>query len=387
MDKKVVFVINDFYGHGGHVKSFIAQIRTLEHIFKDIKIICSETGYIVKNLHIFDVIQKENLVFVELSKIRRWQFSLKLMNVIKSNLMRNSILHVYSPECYFSALVAKSYFQEVVLINFVMGGPNPFPCLRSTDLYVAVSQEQRDYAIEYSNMKDGCKISMISNRIKLNTEATPEKDEEKIVLVVSRFDNGLQSSLKRIFSILEKLPTTCKIVVAGTGDIHEEYRLKYKVFKNINFIGYCNDLMKYKNKAGVVLGMGRSILEFMLHGVQGVVVGHNGIEILERIESVKFASSYNFAGRKILNDIGPSQCAEHIISCIEEKTLLSEEVIGFLKKEYLVEFFKDKYLKELSGINASDISKIQIIKEYFFILNQRVKRKIKAICNVANYKK
>ena len=118
------------------------------------------------------------------------------------------------------------------------------------------------------------------------------------------------------------------------------------------------------DEAGVVLGMGRSILEFMLHGVPGILVGYNGIELLENIENVKFASSYNFSGRKVLNNIDSSICSQHIISYIETEKPLNNEILTFLKNEYLVVFFKDKYLKELKTVNASNISYLQVMQEY-----------------------
>lgn len=47
MNSNIVFVINDFFGHGGHVKSFLSCFLSLD--ISNSKIICASDGYIVNN--------------------------------------------------------------------------------------------------------------------------------------------------------------------------------------------------------------------------------------------------------------------------------------------------------------------------------------------------
>jgi hypothetical protein len=377
MDRKILFVINDYFGHGGHVKSFIAQIQTIEYLFKDIKIICSDTGYIVKNLDKFENIKKENLLFAELSKLRRLQFSFKLMNIIKSNLSDNSILHVYSPECYFSALFAQSYFKNILFINSVMGGPNPFPYFLSTDLYIAVSEEQKSSALENIKNYDKKRINIIKNRVILSKDDKNLILEEKAILIVTRFDVDKLESLTRIFSIINLLSNKYSIIIAGSGELLDQYKIKYQAYDNILFIGYCNNLMKYQSQVAVVLGMGRSILEFMLCKTPGILIGFNGIEMLDRVETVKFASLYNFAGRKVLNDINNSETVKKIEYIIDKNMRIDESVYLFLKQEYDVDFFQKKYLQLINSVNSQKIKKKQIYIEFISFFIVRVKRTIR----------
>lgn len=377
MNKPVIFIINDYFGHGGHVKSFITHIHSiLKYTNKPISILCSTNGYLSNNLEIKSL-KNINLYFTDMSKLRKFQFSYTLTKIIKNILADNSILNIYSYECYFSALVAKSYFKNISIINSVMGGPNPFPLLDSTDLYIAVSKEQKEYALRnaYGKNIDKEKVRIIKNRINISPYSFKEDINENYILIVSRFDIGLKPSLDNICNILNSLPNTIFIKIAGTGEIIDEYKEIFKNHKNIEFLGYRKDLDKLRENACVVLGMGRSILESLLHGKASILVGYKGIELLEDIKTVSFASDYNFAGRNIKNNLDINTCVETIINYYQTNFLLNKEILDFLDREYSIEYFNEKYEEIINNINSHKTTKTQVFLEYFYIFFSRLKRK------------
>lgn len=377
MNRPVIFIINDYFGHGGHVKSFITHINSiLEYKNKSINILCSYNGYLSNNAEIKNN-KKINLYFTDMSKLRKFQFSYTLTKSIKNILQDNSILNIYSYECYFSIILAKLNFKNISVINSVMGGPNPFPLLDSTDLYIAVSKEQKEYILKNAYGKDinKEKVKIIKNRIDINTSNFEKNKNESYVLVVSRFDIGLKQSLNNISNILKDLPNNIPVKIAGTGEIIDEYKEVFKDYKNIEFLGYRKDLDELREEACVVLGMGRSILESLLNGKASILVGYNGIELLEDIKTVSFASDYNFAGRKIKNNVDIKICVEKIINYHQTRFLLNKEILDFLDKEYSIKYFNEKYEKIINSIKSHKTTKIQVFREYFYIFFSRLKRK------------
>lgn len=374
MNRKIIFIINDYFGHGGHVKSFLSQydkISNYEHI-----IICAKDGYIQNNLDKLNI-NTTNLLYIQMDNLRKFQFDFKLFNTIKKKLINDSIIHIYSFDCYFSALFAKSNFKNISVINSVMGGPNPFPLLDSTDLYIAVSKEQKEYILKNAYGKDinKEKVKIIKNRIEINPSNFEKNKNESYVLVVSRFDIGLKQSLDNISNILKDLPNNIPVKIAGTGEIIDEYKDIFKNYKNIEFIGYRKDLDKLREDACVVLGMGRSILESLLNGKASILVGYKGIELLEDIKTVSFASDYNFAGRKIKNNVDLNICIERIINYYQTRFLLNKEILDFLDKEYSIKYFNEKYKEIINNVNSQKTTKTQVFLEYFYIFFSRLKRK------------
>lgn len=372
MTRPIIFIINDYFKHGGHVRSFTEQLKCIENDIIDFKIICDKEGYINKNLNYFKNIKNENLITVDMSNLRKLKFSYSLFKEIKNALNNNYILHIYSDECYFSALLSKLYFNNISIIHSVMGGPNPFPSLNSTDLYIAVSEEQAK-EVDIYNLGN---VKIIKNRIKNKLEIEKLSSNLKnSILIVTRFDIDKKASLDKIFRIISNL-SNFKILIAGEGHLLEEYKNMYSLNKNIQFLGFCNNLEKYREESFVVLGMGRSILESLINGNKAILIGHEGIELMENIENVKFASVYNFAGRKILNPISEEIIVSKIKQYSDEYTPLKKEIIDFLNIEYSINYFSKKYFNILQSLTPKRNSFFQLLNEFCYIQRIRIKRKI-----------
>ena len=374
MSKATLFVINDYFGHGGHVKSFLAHLESIKTNEK-IYIICAKDGYLSNYVDI--ELKRFSITYLNMSNLRKFQFSYNLYVEIKKLLTNNMIINIYSYECYFSILLAKTYFKNISIINSVMGGPNPFPLLDSTDIYIAVSEEQKRYVLDnaYGKNVNEIKIRIIKNRIQSKSLNLEINMNNKYILIVSRFDKGLKPSLENIVQILKNIPNDIPVKIAGTGEIIYEYKELFKNCENIEFLGYCKDLDKLRENACVVLGMGRSILESLLNGKVSILVGYAGIEILEDLETVSFASDYNFAGRYIKLNTDITTTVKKIVNYYESNFLLDKKVIEFLDKEYSIEHFNEKYENIINNIQSHKVSRIQVLFEYLYIFFLRLKRK------------
>lgn len=373
MNKEIIFIINDFFGHGGHVKSFISHLESISTSFT-YKIICSKDGYLSKNIDNFDFLNVEDLYFYNFEKMTKSQFDFDFYKLLKKVSSNNYILHTYSFEAIFMMSLLKLKYKNISTIVSAMGGQNPFPYLSIMDQYLAVSEEQKEDAIKFSDNKNPDNISIIKNRINTTINSTNKiETDNQSILIVTRFDQDKLASLKKIFELINIISNNQKILIAGDGVLLEEYQNKYSHIKHIQFLGYINNLDSYANKVKIIIGMGRSILEFMLLNKPAILMGYKGIEILDNVEKVKFASKYNFAGRKIYQNKTINETKIYIENM---PTLNNEDILNFLRKEYDIVFYKEKYLSILNKISTKKISIISIIKCYFHIFLIRFRRKL-----------
>lgn len=375
MNRPVIFIINDYFGHGGHVKSFITHINSIKDSV-DFKIICSKNGFCSKNINKYTFLNKEKLYFYNFKKMTKYQFDFNFFNLLKKISSNDSIIHTYSFEAIFMMSLIKIKYKNVSTITSVMGGLNPFPYLSIIDHYIAVSEEQKIDASRFSDLKvlPENSISIIKNRITIDDLQVDKNDnDKKAILIVTRFDNDKLDSLKRIFDLINEINEKEKIIIAGEGSYLDEYKSKYRNRNNIHFLGYEQNLISYVNKIKLVIGMGRSILEFMLQHIPAILIGYKGIEILNKKEKVEFASKYNFSGREIYENKTIYETKEYIYNPIEYD---EKSIYQFLKKEYDMTYYKNKYTSVLDNISSKKISYISIIKCYLHVFKIRLKRKI-----------
>jgi len=120
--------------------------------------------------------------------------------------------------------------------------------MRSIDLVLTVSDDNRKHLIKNHGIAPE-KIEVIYNGI-----SSVEKPEKKITGdKVGRFVVAVIGALHRrkghftIFDAIKDLPENIRLVVAGEGDMEEEYR-EYvrdnKLDQRVEFIGHCKDIGK-----------------------------------------------------------------------------------------------------------------------------------------------
>ena len=372
---RILFVINDRYGHGGHIKSFVSQFLALRNKINSFHIICAENGYLSLNRENLNLINSD-LTCVDMSNLRLFHLSYRLFKAIKSNLCKYNYLHVYYGDCYFSCLLAKTYFKNISLLCSIMGGPNPFPRLNSASIYIAVSKEQLSQVGAYDkalNVKKG--VAVVKNRLLINHAYINLMQKTKTnrgILIVTRFDSDKINSLELLLKVANLLPSDIEIKIAGTGKLFEKYKNKFSDKKNIEFLGYCHDFSYYYENTAVVLGMGRSILEFMINGMPGILVGFSGIQILDTIESVKFASDRNFAGRELYSHLSFVDSLKYIVKCVENFTPLNSEIVEYLRNEYDISVFPYRYADIVKKSYPKKITLFDFTYEYIYVLLRRI---------------
>lgn len=367
---RYVFVVNDYFHHGGHVKSFLAQFDSLRDGLNRFLIVSSVGGFVVENRERLGIPQS-CMLLIDQRRLRVFRFSTPLFLALRRVAVDGCIFHVYSDECYFSASLAKAFSKKnVALIHSVMGGPSPFPVLRSTDLYVAVAPEQlrlveRQYYSGSMPFRENCVV--IKNRILFSHEVAPfvlDGHSRRFVLVVTRFDADKVVTLDRLKELLSALPNDLDVVFAGKGPLEERYRERFAARPNIKFVGFRRDIAAFYKNAFVVLGMGRSILEPMMQGVPAILVGFDGIDTLENLESVEFAAERNFAGRELFRRASIEEAVTRIVECSHADTGLRMDFVDYLNSEFRADLFRFKFLVALDRAEIRPVSVSLSIGEY-----------------------
>lgn len=368
---KYVFIIDD-PTYGGHIKSFLAQFKSLK-LNKNYLILLPKYSYIYKNIEKYHFINKNNIVLYNPKGLNKLFFSIDLYNKLLLNINNeeDTIIHSYSQRCYFSCAFANIKFKKTKFISSVMGGPIPFPFYKSANLHIGVSTEQ----INRSKL-DTKNYVMIANRIELKEKLDSNLSyEERLktktdVLFITRFDEDKRVPIVNAINTLHELSKKYNIKIIGDGEIKEEMQNLFleKIDKDkIEFLGFHKNPIEYCNQTAIVTGMGRSILEFMLKGVPSILIGFNSTMELFTLRNVKKAFDYNFSGRN----------EEENKVLLYDTNFEEIDIYDFLYEQYSVNLFKDKYNNLVKNLNNEKSSTLSIILEYLSFNMNRIMNKFK----------
>lgn len=378
MNKKIIFIINDLY-FGGHVKSFLTQISSIVKNQNDYRIIASDKGYLQKNISTYKFANEKNIIYYNANKIRALNFSLDLIKQIKYSIKKekNIILHVYSPECYFSAAIIKALYKDISLIASTMGGVYAFPFYKSANLHIAVSHEQLTKCDRANNNH-----ILIANRVQVDPKYFHNEKYEHIlkrknIYLISRLDYDKSIPLINSISILKKLSKRYTIFILGDGEYKKEFE-KLLNDNNINakFEGMVNNPLKYVEDCALVLGMGRSIIEFILNGYPTILVGYDGSIDLFSKENTEKAFLTNFSGREIFNSFDFNK--------LDENDLKKSDILEFMNYQYNIDFFERKFSLILNDLKDKKINFIEVFSEYVNYNLLRLTNIVKRKMNVKN---
>jgi len=370
---KYFFVIDDPI-YGGHVKSFLAQLETL-NLQDNYLLFLPDNSFINEHIEDYPFIQEKNIVIFNSQGLNKWFWSTDLYKKLKRYLDPNkyNLIHSYSQRCFFSCSIASANLEKTIYISSVMGGPIPFPFYKSADMHIAVSQEQ----IEKSTYNNNCNYILIPNRIKLGEKKQTLSSYKKIlntkknVLFISRFDDDKEQPIINAIPILKQLSINYHIKVLGTGNQLEKYKkiiIQEIGEDNIEFLGFVKNPIAYIDTTAIVIGMGRSILEFMLLGTPSILVGFNSTCTLFTLESVEQAFYGNFAGR--------NRNMNKLKDCSNWRKFEEEKIYDFLYEQYSVELFPNKYTQLILKIKPVKTPKLQVYFEYLNFLFKRIIRRI-----------
>ncbi len=288
----------------------------------------------------------------------------KYLKIIK-NEKPELIQVITANECIFQRFV--SNLLGIPTIYTVPGGViNPvFPKIMENERLLVFSYENQQDLIRYGY--DECKIIVNSNRILF-----PNDDECNIdiyesntkrcvnLLFIGRIDSNYASVLK-VLEMVELLTTNdykVKLKVLGNGEklgelkkMAEEINSLYN-HQIISFEGFRENVSEYIEKAHIVFGKGRSIIDAISYLRVSFVVSESGHFFEVNKENVEQHSKYNFAGRQN-NGYCNFDTIRNVIDLIVNEKFIAKDLKEVkVKTQYFydIKLAEDKVLKIYSDV-------------------------------------
>ena len=205
---------------------------------------------------------------------------------------------------------------------------------------------------------DKNRISLISNRIEAEYDKNSENHYKNAngkvkLLLISRIVKTKFGSVKHIVNIADRLSEDkldVNLKIAGGGELFEEL---CKLAKDINekhkktvieVLGHRSDIQDLVKEAHIVFGKGRSVIEPVILGRTGIVIGENQEISLCNINSFQNLYEYNFAGRNIEYLMTYDELFKLANEIIKGKSCFGEleETSKLVGKYYSAEFLGEK---------------------------------------------
>lgn len=237
---------------------------------------------------------------------------------------------------------------------------------------IGFSEENREVLSRYTHAEN---ISVISNRIALKTKfdgltnhlATARNGVN--ILLTSRVASGKYDSIIRFIDNLCRAAdgrVKINLTVAGGGEKLEE--LKEYVsgignpFVNIELKGHLDNLLPEFEKAHLVVGKGRSVLEPVMMNRPGCVIGDDGSIETCTPENFERLYRHNFSGRGLECDNSVTVLKVVLDSLADntvdvEKTLRTAQLA---REYYSAEFLREKLYAALDSADFRPVRKIHI---------------------------
>ena len=237
-----------------------------------------------------------------------------------------------------------------------------------TDHVICFSEENKDVLVDYL---DNDRITVISNRIQLkhifddlNTHYNFDENDTLNILLTSRVSsdkyNSILAFIENINEVSDIIGTSISLTIAGDGDKFGDLKKTVANIQNpaLNIIlkGHVDDLLPEFEKAHIVVGKGRSVIEPIMMNRIGCVIGDDGkVEFCSK-ENFDRLYHYNFSGRNLECD-NPVECIEELLT----KFRLSDydlnsitETSELVRMYYSSEFLEDKFIDVLNRLVPSD---------------------------------
>lgn len=221
---------------------------------------------------------------------------------------------------------------------------------------ICFSQENRDVLLEYFEDKS---IFVISNRIEVeitfddfNKHYSVDKDDSIHILLTSRISDDKYDSIIKFIALADKACVETRginLTIAGDGDCFN--KLKESVaslnnpYLNIELKGHVDDLTPEFEKAHIVVGKGRSVIEPIMMNRIGCVMGDDGKIEVCTTNNFENLYHYNFSGRN-LNCDNPEAVLKGLIDSIVSGSFNKEEMLAasdITRKYYSSEYLADKF--------------------------------------------
>ncbi len=260
------------------------------------------------------------------------------------------------------------------------------PC----DHVICFSEENRD---DLLSVIDDERITVISNRIKLKKQFDDldrhySFDSEKQInlLLTSRVSKDKYDSIVNFTNMANSIACPERkivLTIAGGGDMLESLREHVESFNNPDFEvilkGHVDDLIPEFEKAHIVVGKGRSVIEPMMMGRAGCVIGDDGkLEVCSK-ENFERVYHYNFSGRQLVGDSPDAVLSELIDSILKCEYDVStvKSFAELLKLHYSEEYLPEKLYSVLENMKPypKKIKHISILSLMLNVFRLKLKQR------------
>lgn len=308
---------------------------------------------------------------------------IKYLKIIKKE--KPDFIHATTQvNCYFHQIISK--VNKIPIIYNIPGGKiGEFTAeVMKGEKLLVYSDENKLELLKFGHDKNN--ITVISNRIDTTNSNDKYLDHYKFthaselrLLLISRMSDTNINSIEYIISIVKKLKEdnfNVKLDVLGDGK-------HFSTIKNmaskanldvceeiISLHGFVNNVQTYINKAHIVFGKGRSIIDGIINCRISFVISENKSFCISNSVSFDNLKTYNFAGRNMKTTTTYGELVELIQKLYNNK--LNLDYLKQLKKTtrnfYDIKFAEEKILNLYTDTHSNRVrynpSFFIILKEY-----------------------
>lgn len=172
---------------------------------------------------------------------------------------------------------------------------------------IAITENVKKYNMELFNIPE-YKYKVIPNSIDLELFNNEIKSQVPIknFLLISRLSNEKEKSIKigiDLFEEYSKKVEGCKLRIAGSGNASEKIKTYVENKEsNIELIGRTQNIPEEIEKADIVLGMGRCMLESMASKRICCIIGYENLKPILKKDIIEQAMLENFSGRGLKDE-------------------------------------------------------------------------------------
>lgn len=233
------------------------------------------------------------------------------------------------------------------------------------DHVICFSEENRDVLLK---CVDDERITVISNRIQLKTVFDDAESHYNLteddcidILFTSRVSGDKYDSIIHFIGLADKVADEerkINLAIAGDGDCFVKLKEYTESINNpyltINLKGHVDNLVPEFEKAHIVVGKGRSVIEPIMMNRIGCVMGDDGKIEVCTTDNFENLYHYNFSGRN-LNCDNPEAVLKNLIDSMISGTFDTEEMktaADLTRKHYSSEHLAEKFNYVLDNLKC-----------------------------------
>lgn len=281
---------------------------------------------------------------------------------------------------YFGSMINKKYRKPFVAL--VAGGDMFVPPMLLNkwhyDKLICFSEENKEYLLNAGKKVQD--ITVISNRINIG-KRTMLSDFHKSrirLLLASRIDKDKWNSICFVVELVKELKMKgmdVYLVIAGEGKKLSKLIKETAKFRTyIECVGYESNMQKLIEQCDIALGKGRSVIEPIMYGKIGIVLGENQTVSICDDKSMDNLIKYNMAGRNFAFPLNKEKLIkwfekyEHNEINFEEFIKVSEKI----NDTYSTEMLEKKFMPIINSIEKKCTCEKQRKQKHFGYLKESI---------------